>query len=144
MCQVGRGLFIAGYSSATDWALLKAHGVTHILNLVGTEKCPNLYEEEFNYFSIRMADSGRTDLTAALPLALEFIRSALQAAGTVLVHCAMGKSRAPTVASAFLMWRYGLSFDQALALVRKAQPAADPNLSFCFQLKQRVCIRVYT
>ncbi len=51
-----------------------------------------------------------------------------RAAGrTVLVHCAAGISRSPTVAAAYLMRKYRWPAADALAFVKKARPVIDPN-----------------
>ncbi|MCS7314306.1 MAG: dual specificity protein phosphatase family protein [Bryobacterales bacterium] len=48
---------------------------------------------------------------------------------TVYLHCTAGVQRSPSVAIAWLVWRRGLSFEQAYALVtqrRYCQPNPDP------------------
>ena len=50
-----------------------------------------------------------------------------KAGRTVLVHCAAGISRSPTVAAAYLMNKYRWGAAEALALVKTARPVIDPN-----------------
>lgn len=54
------------------------------------------------------------------------IQECLSARGEVLVHCRLGKSRAPSACAAYLI-RAGYRPDKALALVRRARPQADPH-----------------
>lgn len=53
----------------------------------------------------------------------------------VLVHCAAGISRSATLVIAWLMFRQGLSLDEALSFVRKRRPIVRPNLGFMRQLQ---------
>ena len=54
----------------------------------------------------------------------------------VLVHCAQGVSRSSAICAAWLMSRNsGLSLEQALGLIRKARPMAQPNMGFTAALK---------
>ena len=60
----------------------------------------------------------------------EFIDHMLHSepAGAVLVHCEYGVSRSPTIVIAYLMWKRGLKFEDALAMVkekRKIKPSAN-------------------
>lgn len=47
----------------------------------------------------------------------------------------MGKSRSATAVCAYLMYRYGLSPDEALAKLREARPFCEPNDGFMKQLE---------
>lgn len=47
----------------------------------------------------------------------------------------MGKSRSATVVCAYLMQRYGLTPDQALAQIRETRPLCEPNEGFWKQLE---------
>jgi len=55
--------------------------------------------------------------------------------GAVLVHCFAGVSRSVSIVVAYLMCKYNMTFDQALAFVRKMRPIANPNYSFQQQLR---------
>lgn len=55
---------------------------------------------------------------------------------TVLVHCAAGVSRSPTVAAAYLARRLGVSGIEALRRLRQVYPDARPNPSFMRALKR--------
>ncbi|KAH8669003.1 protein-tyrosine phosphatase-like protein [Xylariales sp. PMI_506] len=54
--------------------------------------------------------------------------------GSVFVHCAMGRSRSATLVCAYLMWRYGLTPEQALAQTCEGRPVCQPNPGFMEQL----------
>lgn len=81
-----------------------------------------------------MQDSEYEDLLIHLPRACSFIQSALAQGGKVLVHCAMGVSRSPTVVCAYLMSTQRLSARAAIQYVRKRRPKIHPNYGFMKQL----------
>ena len=47
----------------------------------------------------------------------------------------MGKSRSATAVCAYLMRRYGVTPDQALAQIRESRPLCEPNEGFWKQLE---------
>ena len=47
----------------------------------------------------------------------------------------MGKSRSATCACAYLIHRYGISPDEALARIRESRPLCEPNEGFWKQLE---------
>lgn len=60
----------------------------------------------------------------------------LWAGRTVLVHCAAGISRSPTVAAAALMRRHSCSAADALRTLRKGRSIIDPNPGLVALLKE--------
>lgn len=128
-------LFVSSYSAATNKKTLKTLGITDVLNLAGAYKCPNLFPEEFNYYSLAMPDSGKVSILHYLSCALNFIENATARGGKVLIHCAMGQSRAPTIACGYLMWKLRLGAEEALQWVMDKHRATDPNLGFIAQLR---------
>jgi len=56
----------------------------------------------------------------------QLLANILAARYTVLVHCRLGKSRAPSLCAAYLM-RCGYSPEKALHLVQSQRPVADPH-----------------
>ena len=135
MVQTVPSLFISSYEPATNFEALTTRGITHILNLANPDKCPNLFEGHFEYLSMHLSDSPGADIWKEFDLALLFIDRAVNAGGKVLVHCLQGRSRAPTLACAYLIWKFGLAAASALDFVRKVQPEIDPNLGFVSQLE---------
>ena len=56
----------------------------------------------------------------------QLLADILAARYTVLVHCRLGKSRAPSLCAAYLM-RCGYSAEKALQLVKRQRDEADPH-----------------
>lgn len=59
-----------------------------------------------------------------------FIDEQRRAGRPTYVHCAAGISRSVMVATAYFMWRDGISRDDALALIRARRPWIGPNRAF--------------
>ena len=51
------------------------------------------------------------------------------------MHCLEGRSRASSLAIAFLIDSEGLGLDEALRMLRAARPTVSPNEGFLIQLK---------
>jgi hypothetical protein len=68
--------------------------------------------------------------------AFRFIDEARSNKKGVLIHCFAGLSRSVTIAVAYIMHLKGMTCDEALAMVRKARPAAHPNDGFLEELKR--------
>ena len=65
-------------------------------------------------------DSSTQDLLIHMSHICEFIVHMLQSESprAILVHCEYGVSRSPTTVIAYLMWKRGLMFEDALTMVR--------------------------
>ena len=51
-------------------------------------------------------------------------------AGGCLVHCQMGCSRSVAICVAFIMWREGVTYDEAFQRVKESRSIARPNIGF--------------
>lgn len=142
LSRVTDHVYLGSDTAARDRAALRRHGITHILNCVGSA-CPDYFrgDGELVYKTLWLHDSPGEDLASILYDAFDFLESAVVASppngGRVLVHCVRGASRSAAVVVAYLMWRHALPFDAALRKVRAARPVADPNLGFAAQLLRR-------
>ncbi|KAH7887238.1 protein-tyrosine phosphatase-like protein [Phlebopus sp. FC_14] len=123
-------LYIGNLSAALSQDVRKKFGITHVLT-VCTE---HTFPPAPNSLIIPVQDSEYEDLLIHLPDACNFIQSALDQRGRVLVHCVMGISRSATVVSAYLMMLQRLSPSAALQFIRKRRPQVHPNYGFMKQL----------
>lgn len=53
-----------------------------------------------------------------------------------MYYSMMGVSRSPTIVLAYLMHRYKMTTEDAIAYVKKKRPHIDPNEGFMKQLKE--------
>ncbi|KAH7910329.1 protein-tyrosine phosphatase-like protein [Hygrophoropsis aurantiaca] len=123
-------VYIGNISAALSLDLRKELGISHILSV-----CPENESTSPNHLTIPVQDSEYEDLLIHLPQACQFIQSALDEGGKVLVHCLMGVSRSTTVVCAYLMWTRRISAAAAIQYIRKRRPQVHPNFGFTKQLQ---------
>ena len=64
------------------------------------------------------------------------MRLFMSSGGSVLVHCAQGKSRSSVIAVSFLARRLKVSVREALDIVKTGRSMAQPNEGFWAKLQQ--------
>lgn len=124
-------LYLSNMLTAANCQILKQAGITHIINLSGK---PNACPSEFKYLQIMVDDLESADISQYFNETNLFILTALSENGKVLVHCAAGISRSPTIVLAYLIEHHNFTPNTALKHIRLTRPIADPNLGFMRQL----------
>ena len=127
-------LYIGGLYALYQTDLIKAAGITHVLSVIDYDP---LLQERFahlKHFHIRADDDPNENLLQHFKKTNEYIDDGLKNGG-VFVHCAMGKSRSATLVVAYLMWKFRIMWEEALAQLCEGRPICDPNLGFKEQLK---------
>ena len=123
---------------------LKSNGVVAIVN---TAKNLESFFRKFDgmvtrakragieFFECGWIDSGTQVLEwEVLAAAITFIAKVIRGGGSVLIHCAQGKSRSSTVSAAFAAVACRLSVEEALTEVQARRQMAQPNHGFMEQL----------
>lgn len=87
-------------------------------------------EPGMKHLVLNVDDLPEQDITLMFEKAFAFIDAARADKKGVLIHCFAGLSRSVTIATAYVMKNEHMTRDAALALVRKARPAAQPNEGF--------------
>eukprot|EP00928_Gymnodinium_smaydae_P011670 TRINITY_DN14280_c0_g2_i1.p1 TRINITY_DN14280_c0_g2~~TRINITY_DN14280_c0_g2_i1.p1 ORF type:complete len:454 (+),score=62.56 TRINITY_DN14280_c0_g2_i1:55-1416(+) len=125
--EIQRGLFLGSGSNAENLGALHSHGITHVLNVA--DDVPNFHEGEgaLTYCRLDVQDFGAdAGISRTFGVACDFIEGALANEGKVLVHCANGSNRSPTIVIAVLMklndWNLRTAFDH----VRRCHQATAP------------------
>lgn len=127
-------LYVGSQSHAQQRDLLDKLGVTHILNITAT--CPNWHEGSFKYLNIAIKDTWNQRISDYFSDAFDFINSAKECGGTVLVHCVAGISRSPTFAIAYLMVSCQMTLEKATDFVKARRMIISPNLDFLCELQR--------
>ncbi|KAI5782796.1 protein-tyrosine phosphatase-like protein [Pyronema domesticum] len=110
MTQILPGsLYLSGITAASSTETLQAYGITHVLSVMTSSEAPKVPEG----IKQHIIDNGR-----------------------VLVHCVEGVSRSPSIVLAYLMSERGMSYKQALRVVKLRRGVVCPNLGFERQLKE--------
>lgn len=109
--------------------------MTHIVNLAADE-VPNSFEDDYNYLSIQIEESGYTNLSDHFDQVFDLIDEGKQR-GNVLVHCNAtkpGLSRSTAILIAYLMTKEGKRFEEAFNDVKEARSFVRPSDHFIKQL----------
>ena len=130
--EIYDGIFIGGLSSSMNKTELQKRGITHIISVLNG--CSETYGDVFNYKIIHVNDDNWVTLIDHFDECIDFINNAKKNNTKVLVHCRKGVSRSVTVVISYLMVTHKISFEEALNIVRKKRPLADPNPGFRKQL----------
>ncbi len=126
--KIADGLYLTNFKHAKDYKTLKALGIRQILT-VGAE-LPRHGEPMFKAMHVRINDSPDENIKKYFNSTYNFINR-----GPTLVHCAAGISRSATIVAAFLMRKYKLPMDKALAHIWECRKIINPNHGFKQQLR---------
>lgn len=134
MWRIAKGLYLGDRKDAHDRELLVSLGVTHVVNCA--REVPSWYRRDFRYLRLKLTDPD-PEFHEGIETFCKFIHRGRKAGG-VLVHCAAGLSRSPSVILAYLVWR-GRTLDGALDLLARRVGEADgdfiePDHSFLEQI----------
>lgn len=120
-----------GPRTAASPAFISNHGITHVLSAGST---PPSTVSTVSYNRVALSDSTSSSIEAVSEKADAFIDAAKS--GKILVHCSAAVSRSPTIVTAYLMKKHGMTLKEALGLIVRARPPACPNAGFLAQLKE--------
>ena len=124
------GQFLGSQTAAINRDLLEVYNVKTVLTIAKHIAPP--FPDRFTYHVYEVYDRGDEDLFSNFPQMCEEIASGLKRGG-VLVHCANGISRSPTVVAAYLMHTKNLRAAEALDYI-SARRHVNPNQGFRDQL----------
>lgn len=123
-----------GSQDCVDPEVIQNYKFTHILS-VGIP-LPEGHSNEVISLYVPCLDLPETILTNVLLISNEFIGTAKEHNGKVLVHCNAGVSRSATLVMGYLIVICGFSFDDAYDLVKSKRSCVRPNDGFLKQLKE--------
>uniref|UniRef100_A0A7S2WVL7 Uncharacterized protein n=1 Tax=Rhizochromulina marina TaxID=1034831 RepID=A0A7S2WVL7_9STRA len=144
-------LFVGGKVVAENREVLRAHGITHVVNCAAMV-CPCFFEDgddALTYTKLNMYDSkdGEEDISWFVYQVIDVIDQVRQAGGKVLVHCVQGVSRSCALSIAYSMWSQKFSYRDAFDFVKRCRPICSPNIAFICNLveweKQRKATQSY-
>jgi predicted protein tyrosine phosphatase len=94
------------------------------------------YPSNCKYKIVNIDDWHEEDLSQHFHECFSFIEDGMQNGGCVLVHCLAGISRSPAIVIGYLMYKDGLTLDEAYNIVKEKRPLIGPNSGFLDQLTQ--------
>jgi len=130
-------LYLSGITAASSTPTLAEYGITHVLSIVTADEAPRM-PEGIKQHIIPISDTSTTDILSRFPEVVASINSAFHESkdSRVLVHCVEGVSRSASAVIAYLMAERGMSFGQALRIVKRRRSIVCPNLGFARQLSE--------
>ena len=131
--EVLPGLFIGSLDSIYDTETLNKAGITHIIVAIAGFKPP--FPNEFNYLVVNALDSEYTDISSIFDTTNQFIDSAFEQLGKVLIVCMAGVSRSSTILAAYIISTFGVTSRLALDMIRSGRNIIEPNKEFKKQLE---------
>lgn len=124
MDLVGSDLFVGTLDDATDSHRLEEDEITTVVSL--THETPDLSEPALNIHSIPLIDGPQNNRDQFNKAVQETV-TALAGGERVLVHCAAGASRSPTVAATALALTEEIELQNAIQQVADNRDAVDPH-----------------
>ncbi|KAL3700766.1 hypothetical protein R1sor_018788 [Riccia sorocarpa] len=121
-------LYLGSYDNASRAELLKAQGITRILNTVPA--CQNLYKNSFSYYSLK------EDKTLPLDECVEYVEQSRRDNARILVHCMSGQNRSPAVVIAYLMRHKRWRLPESYQWVKERRPSINLTPAVAQQLQQ--------
>jgi len=136
---------LGGFVSAMNIKFMQEKSITLVVNTAAGLECHfpkfakigQLYEQNgvkrlhLNYHDVVDQEIEWSELL----FVLEAIQETIESGHGVLVHCAQGRSRSSTVVLAYLMWKNGMHYDEALEFVQSRRSMSQPNQGFESRLR---------
>lgn len=129
-----KNLFLGGQYSVRKVASLKKLGITAIVNMRMLPMQNPAVLHNFKLLQLPTIDLHAPTLEH-LRQGVKFIDEEITKGGSVYVHCRHGEGRGPSMAISYLMYK-GMTFDEAIAFVRKVRPFIRPTLEQIDRLKE--------
>ena len=131
--KISKNLFIGDYFASINLKLLSSLGITHIL-VCGYELTCR-FPARFKYLHLRIDDTPNQQISQFFAESFDFVDEGVQT-GSVLIHCAQGRSRSVSFAVSFLMRKKNIVSSKALLKLQNKHPESSPNPGFIIQLQE--------
>jgi hypothetical protein len=132
---VDRAVYMGDEDVAANEKLLRNIGITHVLNCAASI-IDNHFPTLFSYKSLFLGDRPSENILCLFDQVVEFIDTAVQSGGMVLIHCRSGVSRSCAIAMCYLMLKYSLDYSAALQYVKAKRQVCEPNLGYAIALME--------
>ena len=145
--KITDNIYISGYLIGKNISYLKNNNFTHVINCsLGStmfdQQDELLSKFEFKkagikYLPIFLRDAPEIYIIAHLFKIINFIESDKETNNKkILFHCVEGISRAPAMATGYLIWKENMSVSDAIELIKSKRECVEINLGFIIQLNK--------
>ena len=113
-------LYLGSGSAASKMSALEKRAIFNVLNVA--DDVENFFQgkdDRFVYCNLQVKDFGEDKgIGRVFDEAIQFLRTVKEKDGKVLVHCAAGRNRSPTIVIAYLMTDHEMTLKEAFDFVR--------------------------
>jgi protein-tyrosine phosphatase len=134
MTQIWERLFIGGIADAERLAVANPAGINTVVSL--SETPVENKRRDINYFHLPIED-GEPVSVRQFYAVMDAIRKNIRW-GTVLLHCAQGVSRAPSMAAAYMGVVGYRNLDASLKEIRRVRPFVCPSTELLESLRRHL------
>lgn len=137
MTPIIDNIYLGNACDASFYYKLKNESIGLIINV--TKEIPNYFEEDFEYYNIKINDINSenfTDKTFEDTLTKIEEYQNIHPDKNILIHCYMGSSRSATIVLAYLMKIHSMTLQESLKLLKKKRSIVNVNTSFYTNLKE--------
>lgn len=137
MSHIYKNIYISSYYSANNHELLSQYKINHVLSVIPNNIKLGIKMTNYpgvKYVQINIEDEYNAEISKYFDYTYNIIDNAIKKNENILVHCYSGKSRSVTIVTAYLMKKLNITRDQALSIIKKNRPIANPNMGFMIQL----------
>jgi protein-tyrosine phosphatase len=134
MTQVWERLYVGSLADAEELADDNPDGITTVISL--SEVAVQTRREDVNYLHLPIEDDVPVPVRQFYGV-MDAIRKNIRW-GTVLLHCGVGVSRAPSLAAAYMNAVGYKGIDAAIKEIRKARPFIHPSDILLNSLKENL------
>jgi predicted protein tyrosine phosphatase len=127
------GLFLSGVNCVND-DILEKYNIKTVLSIMSNP--PELNESKYKHMKIKILDSPRVNISDHFEATHEFINNSLKEKKNILVHCHAGISRSATIVISYIMNIQLITADIAFKIVKNKREIINPNIGFCYNLRQ--------
>jgi protein-tyrosine phosphatase len=122
MDEVTEGIFVGTAADAADESLLQIHGIGAVISLTHSERDTGAIDR----VDVPMIDGPQNSYQAFVN-AVQAVLTRRDDGQRVLIHCAAGSSRSPSVAAAAMTCLTEKTLNQSFNQVLERRPEADPH-----------------
>jgi atypical dual specificity phosphatase len=132
--KIEEHLYLGNEDGGQSWADLNSNNIKHVISIL--DDFSNFVEHPgIVYKRICIGDNAGSCITQVFSESFPIISAAQKAKENILVHCAAGVSRSPSVLIGYFMVKYSISFEEARNVVDSGRPGIWPNAKFRNDLK---------
>jgi protein-tyrosine phosphatase len=135
MTKIRPNLFLGSQHDLT-LPELEANGITAIVNVADNYETPEAVRAKYPTTKVELRDGGTPNPMWQFETALKAIRSLLCEENVVLVHCAGGRNRSPSVVAGYLVRVEGGTFEERWRELRSLREEVQDRAAIGFDISR--------